>query len=376
MIKRFGVALLALSLGVPVLQPAQAQERLQVVASFSILADVTRQVAGDVAEVTALMPVSTDPHSFEPTPRDLATLAEADVVLVNGLGFEESLMETIENAGEEVNVVAVSPCVTVLPFGLAHEDEAHEDEHAHDEEAATEDTSPLAEQCQAHDAELVTAGVTAEPHAHAGEDEHHAEEPLGVAYTLTCTHSEEEAEDEHAHGSCDPHVWTDPVNVMYWTLAIRDTLSALDPANAVTYTANAAAYVQALIALDSEVAALVETISAEQRVLVTNHETIGYFAHRYGFEVVGVVMAGGSSIAEPSAGEMAALIDLIREEGVNAIFAENTINTSMAEQIADEAEAQVYTLYTDSLSEADGNAPTYVDYLRYNVTTMVEALSQ
>ena len=340
MLKRMiGLLMIASTLATP--RDGSAQDNLKFVASFSILADVAQQVAGDAAVVTTLMPLSTDPHSFEPKPRDVATLAEADVVLVNGLGFEQSLLETIENAGEDVNIVAVSACVPTLLLG---------EEPDHEEAATVQPT----DQCTAHQAELGDLGIA-------------------VATADQICSSNEDHEEDHDHGGCDPHVWTDPINVMYWTLLIRDTLSAHDPGNAATYAANAAAYLQTLSELNTEIIAQVETIPAASRILVTNHDTLNYFAHRYGFEVVGVVMAGGSSLAEPGARDIAMLIDLIRETGVQAVFAENTLNANLAEQIANEADAQFYTLYTDSLSEA---APSYVDYLRYNVATITGALGQ
>lgn len=156
---------------------------------------------------------------------------------------------------------------------------------------------------------------------------------------------------------------------------IRDTLSALDPANAEIYADNAETYIAELTALDQDfIVPMVESIPEAQRVLLTNHETLGYFANAYGFEVIATVIPGAGTLAEPSAADLARLIDLIRAEGVSAVFAENTVGTRIAEQIAQESGAQFYTLYSDSLSDADGPAATYLDYMRYNVTTIVQAL--
>ncbi len=110
------------------------------------------------------------------------------------------------------------------------------------------------------------------------------------------------------------------------------------------------------------------------RVLITNHDAFGYFAARYDFEVAVTIIPSGSTLAEPSAADVAAVIDLIGEEGVPSIFSETTVSDDLAQQIADETGAEVHVLYSGSLSEADGPASTYVDYIRYNVTTIAEAL--
>ena len=219
---------------------------------------------------------------------------------------------------------------------------------------------------------------------HEGDEHEHEEhahvETLGALYTLDCGggHGHEgEGHDEHDHGegSCDPHVWMEPHNVMIWTMLIRDTLIELDPANADTYTANAAAYLETVDALVHDfVIPMVETVPEENRVLITNHDSLGYFAARFDFEIVGTVISSGSTLAEPSTRDVATLIDLIAETGVLAIFAETTVSDDIAQQIAEESGAEIYVLYSGSLSAADGPASTYLDYMRYNVSTIVDAL--
>lgn len=332
------LSVMMLSFSAPVV--AQS-DRLQIIATHTILADVAANIAGDSADVASLMPVNTDPHTFTPTPADLARLSEADVVFVNGAFFEEGLLETIENVSEQVNIVESSANVPILPFAGGHEHHADEEE---------------------------------------------TDESLGILSQIDCTaghthdheHEEEAAGEEHAHeeGGCDPHVWWDIDNVMLWAGTIRDTLSELDPANAETYAANADSYIAQLEALHNELTAQIETIPAEQRILVTDHDSLGYFAHAYGFEIVGVVVPGGSTSAEAGAAEIGALIDLIREEGVTAVFVGTTVNPVMSEQIAGEAGAQIATLYTDSLSAPEESAGTYLDFMRYNVETIVNALNR
>jgi len=182
------------------------------------------------------------------------------------------------------------------------------------------------------------------------------------------------AEGACAAGNCDPHVWTDPVNAALWTLTVRDTLSELDPAHADVYAANAAAYLDELAALDADIRALIDVIPAERRYIVTNHLAFNYFAVRYGLELVGVVIPGGSTTTEPTVQEVLNLIEAIQTYNVPAIFTETTVSEDLAQQIADEAGAQIVPLYTGSLSEADGSAATYLDYMRFNAGQMAGAL--
>ncbi|MBN1563281.1 MAG: zinc ABC transporter substrate-binding protein, partial [Anaerolineae bacterium] len=173
---------------------------------------------------------------------------------------------------------------------------------------------------------------------------------------------------------CDPHVWTDPANVVLWTYAIRAALSERDPANAALYAANADAYLDDLIALDSDIRSLFAPIPVEQRIMVTNHLTFGYFAARYGLTVVGVILPGGGTGSEPSAQDVIGLIDTIKESGARAIFTETTVSDSLAQQIAAETGAQIVRLYTGSLSEVDGPAATYEAYMRFNAGQIAAAL--
>ncbi len=358
------IALLALLLALPA--PAAAQDRPRIVASSSILADVIANVAGDAADVAALMPLAADPHSYTPTPQDLVALAGADAVFVVGANYEENLNAALESLAGELNVVTASLCVNILPFG-----EAGTDETGHAEEAvpAQGEQSAIAAQCAAHHAEL--APLTGRETT--GEDSG----ALGMLYSLGCGGADHAGADEHAHGQCDPHVWTDPYNAMLWALMARDTLSALDPDHADAYAANAAAYVADLQALVTDVLLpMLDSVPAESRKLVTNHIAFNYFARAFGFETVGTVLPGGSTLAEPSAADLVRLVEAIRAAGVPAIFAETTVNPVLAAQIAQETGATLNMLYTGSLSVPGGPASTYLDYLLHNTLVIAEALSE
>jgi ABC-type Zn uptake system ZnuABC Zn-binding protein ZnuA len=185
------------------------------------------------------------------------------------------------------------------------------------------------------------------------------------------------AEDEHEGGhehDLDPHTWTDPNNVMVWTENIAAALAAADPGHSAGYRSRAAAYKQELVALDAWIRQQVLAIPEGNRKLVTDHAVFGYFAQRYGLEQVGAVIPGFSALAEPSAQELAALEDAIRALGVGAIFVGNTANPGLAARVAKDTNTRLLFVYSDSLSDADGPAGSYLAFMRHNVGVFVDGL--
>jgi len=173
----------------------------------------------------------------------------------------------------------------------------------------------------------------------------------------------------------DPHVWFDVNNAIHFAEQIRDSLITIDPANADAYQTNAKNYIARLTDLDSSIKKQVEAIPTKQRLLVTNHDTFGYFAAQYGFKVVGTVFPAGGAEASPSAQQVVELVNSIKASQVKAVFTENTLNPELANTIAQEAGVKVITqLYTDSLGPKDSPASTYIDLLQFDVKTIVEAL--
>jgi ABC-type Zn uptake system ZnuABC Zn-binding protein ZnuA len=293
------------------LQPLHlaAGERLQVVATTSLLADVVVQVAGGAADVISLIPAGVDPHTFELAPQDLARLAQADVVFMNGFGLEASLLEALQNAGGQAPLIFTSQGIEALTL--------------------QELTSP--------------------------DETERAPEPVQP-------------------GAEDPHVWLDPNNVVVWTQNIETALAALDPGREAEYAANASRYEAELHALDAEIEQALAPLAPSDRLLVTDHDEFGYFARRYGFTIVGVVIPGFSSAAETSAEDLAALEDTARRTGVRAVFVSATVNRSLAQRVADDTGIRLVTLYAESLTPPDGPAPDYLSLMRYNVQTIVSAL--
>lgn len=332
------LASLILLLGACAPAVSNSGDQLRAVATTSIVGDVVGQVGGEHIELTVLVPTGADPHSFEPSPQDAVALAEADVIFINGLGLEEFMQDLLESAGSDAAVVAVSEGVAPRELGGDHD---HEEGEEHEEEADHEGD---------HDHE---------------EGEEHEEE----------ADHEEAEEHEHEHEGLDPHVWMDPNNVVVWVENIATALSGADPDNAASYQANADAYRAELLALDTWIREQVAQLDLEQRILVTDHDSFGYLAAAYDFEVVGAIIPSFSTGASPSAGELADLVDRIEEHKVPAIFVGTTVNPSLAEQIGNDLGVGVVSLYTGSLSDADGPASSYLDFMRYNIEAIVGALS-
>ena len=174
-------------------------------------------------------------------------------------------------------------------------------------------------------------------------------------------------------GAADPHFWLDPNLVIKYVENIRDGLSKVDPGGASIYHANADAYIKQLEDLDTWIQSQVDTLTPEKKDLVTNHETLGYFADRYKFTIVGEVISSLSSEASPSAQEMTTLVDKIRSSNATAIFLDAMDNPKLAEQVAKDAEVKVINdLHLESLTPPDGVAPTYIDMMKYNTGQIVK----
>jgi ABC-type Zn uptake system ZnuABC Zn-binding protein ZnuA len=282
---------------------------LPVVATFSVIADLVQNVGGEQVSVMTLVGAGVDTHTFNPTPRDGAALAEAQLIFENGAGFEGWLDDLYAATGSRAARVVVTEGIAL---------------HAADE----------------HTSEAEAAG-----------------------------------EDDHGHGEFDPHVWHDVANAMVMVRTIRDALITADPARQSEYEANAQAYTMELQVLDAWVVERVDSLPPERRKLVTTHDTLAYFAERYGFEVLGTVLPTTTEGASPSAQELAALAGAVRAAGVPAVFGENVSAGSLLSQVAAEAGVPVVaSLYTDALGPDGSGAETYSDMVRHNVETIVSTL--
>lgn len=324
--------------------PVSGEERLSIVVTTTIWGDIVSNVTGADAVVEVLFPIGADSHDHQLSAAQVASMQRADLVLVNGLALEQGILDVIESLDDDgANVFAVAGLLDPIPFG----DGGHgQDEHPDEEgEHADED---------------------GECDAEAGHDE----EDDG--------HSDEEGEDTDEHGhsdaSCDPHTWMDPLRVADAVELIAKELADLD--SSVDWMANATAYSEELQALDTDVESMLATVPADRRKMVTNHEAFGYFAARYGFELVGAVIPGGSTLADPSSAELAELVQVMIDENVGVIFAETVEPAILAEAVAAEVgEATVVELFTESLGGPGSGAETYIDLIRTNATRIADALS-
>jgi ABC-type Zn uptake system ZnuABC Zn-binding protein ZnuA len=317
-------SVILLGCAAPAATPAtESGSRLNILATTTIVADVVRNIGVEKINLTVLLPTGVDPHSFQPAPQDIAKMADADLIFANGAGLEEFLTPMIESANAVEKVIYVSEGIELLELA---EGEEHSDEHSQEAEM------------------------------------------------LSSTHTAEESEHHHHEGG-DPHVWFDPNNVMIWTNNITQALIKMDPANAESYQKNSENYLTELKALDEWIRQQVSSIPAENRKLVTDHQVFTYFAERYGFFQEGAVIPGYSTVAEPSAQEIAALEDIIRQQGVKAIFVGSSVNPALSRRVAEDTDVQLITIFTGSLSAPGGGADTYLEFMRYNVNAIVQALS-
>ena len=283
---------------------------VRVLASTTFLADIAQNVAGDRMQVDSLLPIGSDPHAYQAAPSDVAKISESKLLIINGVEYEHFIEALLENAGGERIIVE-----------------------------ATAGLEP-------HPAE----GHTDEAESGAG-SEHEAGDPQG-----------------------DPHMWLDPNLVITYVENIRDGLIEVDPEGADVYRTNADAYIAQLKDLDVWIVEQVNTIPAERRLLVTNHEAMGYFAERYGFEVVDTILPSFSSEAGASAQEIVAAVEAVKSAGAPAIFLGEVENSDLANQIASETGVKViHDLYLESLTDGEP-AATYMDMMKHNVTSIVEGL--
>ena len=295
---------------------SHAAEPLKAVASFSILGDIVREVGGNDVSLTTLVGPDGDAHEYEPTPGDAKKLSATRVLFVSGLDFETWLPRLQKASGFGGQTVVASQGVTPRKFA-GHGDDKHDDhDHGH-----------------AHD--------------HKG--------------------------DHHSHGDLDPHAWQSLANGVIYARNVAEGLAAADPAHADAYRQRAQAYIARLKTLDATAKSTFSAIPAERRKVVTSHDAFGYFGDAYGVTFISAM--GVSTDAEPSAGEVASIIEQVKRERVPAVFVENITSPKLVQQIARETGAKVGgTLYSDALSKPGQSGATYLEMFEWNVRQLAAAL--
>ncbi len=302
--RRHTLAVIALA-GATVVMPVIARgwdtagSRIRVVCTTTIIADLARQIAGEAADIQGIMKPGEDPHVYDVRPRDVQLIAQADLLLINGLHLEATLSHVIENnAGD----------------------------------------TPVARLAEAR-------GIT----------------PL---------------QSDRFRGAPDPHCWFNVRHFRIYAEGVRDALIAADPKNTESYHARAAAYIEKLDGLHTWVAAQLQHVPRERRVMVTSHDAFQYLGQAYDVDVFAVI--GISTEQQPRPRDIERLEALVRERGVRALFIETSVSQTLntiVEKIARSTGAKIGgTLYSDSLGPPDSVAGTYLGMVRSNVEAIVEAL--
>ena len=361
---------------------------VSIVTTTNIMADWVSNVGGDSVDVFSLVPVGADPHTFQPGAKDVARVARADLVLSVGLSLEGAwLKDLLENAARDTSaIVEMGEIVEPIEFAEGHAGEVelleeishvvHEVEEGEisPEEGIGELKELLAEGEEEegdHEGEEELLEMVLEIIGKVEDGQMDAGDAIEAIEGLTA-----EGEDEHmdhGHGLEDPHFWFDPLRVKLVVSDIAARLSVLDPDRGDTYGANASAYNAKLDELHSWTEEQVGSVPEDNRMLVTSHDSFGYFANLYGFEVVGVVLSGTTDV-EPSAGDLADLVHEVKEYNVPAVFGETIVSERLATAVASESGAKLVRLYSGSLGPDGSGAATYIELVRTNVGRIVQAL--
>ena len=372
--------------------PPQPATTIRIVTTTNIVADWAANVGGDHVEVFSLVPVGADPHSFQPGAQDIAKIADADLVLSVGLGLEESwLNDLLQNAARDPStIVEFGEMVDPIEFAESHIEEVdvieglshivHEVEEGEiGPEVGLAEIKVLLEGLEGAE------GVGGE--AHQDEDELPAMALAIVGEVETgnmapgaameaieeLAEEGEEEHDDHGHGIHDPHFWFDPVRVKIVVNEIAALLSGIDPERGSAYDANASAYNLQIDELHQWSEQQLSQIPEDRKLLATSHDSLGYFANRYGFEVLGVLLSITTEV-EPSAEDLADLVDKVRNNEVPAVFGETTVSERLAAAVARESGAKLVRLYSGSLGTQGSGAETFVEMTRTNVERIAEGL--
>jgi zinc/manganese transport system substrate-binding protein len=292
-----------------------------VVVTTTILGSVVRDIltcaVGSDASMTVVMPIGADPHDLQPSSEQVATMSTAELVVANGLFLEEGLVSVLESLETDgVNVLHVAELVDPLPFA-----DDHGDDHATDDDHA------------------------------------------------------DEAADEHAHGDFDPHFWFDMERMALVAELVGSELAAATGVS--DYEDCGVSVATEIRSAEAEVIATLQAVAEESRILVTDHDAFGYFANRYDFRVAGVVIPGGSTLADPSSRELAELVEVIERENVPAIFANTATSSDVVTSLAAEIgrDITVVPLFVGSLGGPGSGAEDYTSMMVLNASLIADALT-
>ncbi|MFD1328046.1 metal ABC transporter substrate-binding protein [Mycoplana ramosa] len=276
---------------------AAAQEKPKVITTFTVIADIAQNVAGDAAVVESITKPGAEIHNYQPTPRDILKAQDASLVLWNGLNLERWFEKFLTKLNDVPNAI-------------------------------------------------VSDGI----------------EPMSIV-------------EGPYEGKPNPHAWMSPDNALIYVENIRKALASLDPGNAAVYEANAKAYGDKIKALSAKIKAELGILPEDKRWLVTSEGAFSYLTRDFGLKELFLWPINADQQGTPK--QVKAVIDAVREHNIHVVFSESTVSDKPARQVAAETGAAYGgVLYVDSLSEADGPVPTYLDLLRVTSETIVKGLSQ
>lgn len=287
----------------------------------SVVSDILTCAVGDDSGLTVLFPIGADPHDFQPSSAQVASMSTADLVVANGLFLEEGLVAALSALIEEgAPVLEVAELIDPLAYG--EDDGDDHDDHGYDDD--------------------------------------HADE-------------EGKEDDDHGHGDFDPHFWMDMTRMA----TVAEIIGVELAASGEEFVSCGQTVANRIREADASVTEILASIPEANRVLVTDHDALGYFAQRYDFRVVGVVIPGGSTLAEPNSQELAQLVETIREENVPAIFANIATASDVVSVLAEEAgqDVSVVNIYVGSVGGPGSGAETYLDMMTTTASLMAAALA-
>jgi zinc/manganese transport system substrate-binding protein len=324
----------------PVETVAEASgEGVTVVATTTMLGSVAEQIvacANTGSSVTTLLPIGADPHDFSPSSAQVAEMVQADIVVANGLMLEAGLDDALENATSDgATVIEIAGMLDPIPFGAGGHSHDEGEDHGHDE---------------------------------AKEDEH------GDEHSHDEAKEDDHAGEEHDHGSEDPHFWFDMNRMATAAQIIGDQLAT---SGGQVYADCGAQVADEIRAAEAEVRAVLESVPADKRILVTDHDALGYLADVYGYEVAGTVIPAGTTLAEPSSADLAELVKVMQDEGVRVVFANTADPTALSDAVAAEVgdDVKVVSLYVGSLGGPGSGAEDYISMMRTNADLIAGALT-
>ena len=351
----------------------ESVEKISVLATTPMIAEYVRQVGNDNIDLSILMPYSADPHSFEASPQDAIKIADADIVFYVGLKYESAnLVELLESSVASADkLIEIGPSINPIEFSEEghddHEGHGHDDHegHGHDDDKHKDDDDDH----DGHDHDKHKDDD--DDHDGHDHDKHKDDDDDHDDHEGHDDHDGHDGHEGHDHGIYDPHFWFDPIRVSMAVEVIKDELVKFDTTNQSSYESAASDYVQKLEALDASVTAMIDTIPAENRKIITTHEALGYLEARYGIEVLTTIIPSLNSEDGITPQSLKKAIDVIEDNHIEVMFLEAETSSQYSKTIEQETGIRLVSgLWVETLQENQ----SYEEWLESNVNIIVSNL--